>query len=66
MDEIWENGTIWNNFILNNIREKISQFWLAKSSAIYTKYNTKKWNTVQISLTYKMWLHNFFMYIINK
>ena len=48
-----------SNFILNNIHEKISQFWLAKSSAIFSKYSEKKemqwkkmkysekkWNTV--------------------
>jgi hypothetical protein len=28
-----------------------TQFWLAKSCAIVSKYSAKKWNTMQISLT---------------
>jgi hypothetical protein len=31
----------------NNIHEKISQFWLAKSNAMFSKYNVKKRNTGQ-------------------
>jgi hypothetical protein len=31
----------------NNKHEKVSQFWLAKSSAIFSNYSAKKWNTVQ-------------------
>ena len=31
--------------VANNIHKNISQFWLAKSSAIFSKYSVKKWNT---------------------
>jgi hypothetical protein len=30
------------HFSVKNIHEKISQFWLAKSTAILSKYNSKK------------------------
>jgi hypothetical protein len=36
-------------FITNNIYEKNSQFWLAKSSVIFSKIQCKKRNTVQFS-----------------
>jgi hypothetical protein len=32
-------------FATNNIHGKISQFWLAKNSAMFSKYSAKKWNT---------------------
>ena len=35
-------------YLTNNIHEKISQFWLAESSAIFRKYSAKKGNTTMI------------------